>query len=92
MRQPTASSAGWTTADLLDRAAEFEHVVFVRDRSTGLRAIIAVYSTTLGPAVGGTRFRPYPDQAAALGDVLDLARGMAYKAALADFLSVVGKP
>lgn len=77
--QPT----GWRTAELLDRAAECEHVALVRDRGSGLRAIIAVYSTTLGPAVGGTRYLPYPDEATALRDVLDLARGMAYKAALA---------
>jgi len=75
--------AGWLTADLVERASECEHVAFVRDRASGLRTIIAVYSTALGPAVGGTRFRRYPDTAAALRDVLDLARGMAYKAALA---------
>lgn len=73
----------WATADLLERAAECEHVAFVHDRGCGLHAIIAVYSTALGPAVGGTRFLRYPDEATALGDVLDLARGMAYKAALA---------
>jgi valine dehydrogenase (NAD+) len=50
---------------------------------TGLRAIIAIHSTTLGPALGGTRFYPYPDEDAALDDVLDLSRAMAYKAALA---------
>src|SRR5581483_8883356 len=48
-----------------------------------LRAIIAIYSTALGPALGGTRFYPYGSEADALADVLNLARGMAYKNALA---------
>ena len=60
-----------------------EQVVFCHDQPTGLRAIIAIHSTALGPALGGTRFHPYPDEAAALADVLNLARGMAYKNALA---------
>jgi valine dehydrogenase (NAD+) len=60
-----------------------EQVVFCHDRSSGLRAIIAVYSTALGPALGGTRFYPYADEAAALDDVLKLSRAMAYKAACA---------
>src|SRR6202021_3332472 len=60
-----------------------EQVVFCQDRQSGLRAIIAIYSTALGPALGGTRFYPYPDQDAALSDVLNLSRAMAYKNALA---------
>jgi valine dehydrogenase (NAD+) len=60
-----------------------EQVVFCQDRQSGLRAIIAIYSTALGPALGGTRFYPYPDEDAALADVLNLARAMAYKNALA---------
>jgi len=48
-----------------------------------LRAIIAIYSTALGPALGGTRFYPYVDESAALADVLKLSRAMAYKNALA---------
>jgi valine dehydrogenase (NAD+) len=60
-----------------------EQVVFCSDPSSGLRAIIAIYSTALGPALGGTRFYPYPDEAAALTDVLNLSRAMAYKAACA---------
>ncbi|CAM3153743.1 Glu/Leu/Phe/Val dehydrogenase dimerization domain-containing protein [Nocardioides dubius] len=62
---------------------EHEQVVFCHDEASGLRAIIAVHSTALGPALGGTRFHRYPDTAAALADALDLARGMTYKAALA---------
>ena len=57
--------------------------MFCQDAPTGLRAIIAIYSTALGPALGGTRFYPYPSEDAALADVLNLARAMAYKNALA---------
>jgi valine dehydrogenase (NAD+) len=60
-----------------------EQVVFCQDRASGLRAIIAIYSTALGPALGGTRFYPYPSEDAALADVLNLSRAMAYKNALA---------
>jgi valine dehydrogenase (NAD+) len=60
-----------------------EQVVFCHDRQSGLRAIIAVYSTALGPALGGTRFYPYVSEDEALRDVLELSRGMAYKNALA---------
>jgi len=60
-----------------------EQVVFCHDRQSGLRAIIAVYSTALGPSLGGTRFYPYPSEEEALHDVLELSRGMAYKNALA---------
>jgi valine dehydrogenase (NAD+) len=60
-----------------------EQVVFCADEASGLRAIIAIHSTALGPALGGTRFYPYADEAAALTDVLRLSQGMSYKAALA---------
>jgi valine dehydrogenase (NAD+) len=63
--------------------ASHEQVVFCHDAPTGLRAIIAIYSTALGPALGGTRFYPYPDEEAAIADVLNLSRAMAYKNALA---------
>jgi valine dehydrogenase (NAD+) len=58
-------------------------VVFCNDPASGLRAIIAIYSTALGPALGGTRFYPYASEADALADVLNLSRAMAYKAACA---------
>ncbi|MDX6214592.1 MAG: valine dehydrogenase [Frankiales bacterium] len=61
--------------------AGHEQVVFCQDPASGLRAIIAIYSTALGPALGGTRFYPYVDEAAALTDVLALSKAMAYKAA-----------
>ncbi|HKS43560.1 MAG TPA: Glu/Leu/Phe/Val dehydrogenase dimerization domain-containing protein [Amycolatopsis sp.] len=60
-----------------------EQVVFCQDAATGLKAIIAVHSTALGPALGGTRFYPYPSESDALADVLALAKGMSYKNALA---------
>jgi leucine dehydrogenase len=60
-----------------------EGVWFASDRGTGLRAIVAVHSTALGPALGGTRIRPYPSETEALIDVLRLSRAMTYKAAAA---------
>lgn len=60
-----------------------EQVVFCQDKPTGLRAIIGIYSTALGPALGGTRYYPYPTEEAAIHDVLELSRGMAYKNSLA---------
>ena len=63
--------------------ADHEQVVFCQDTKTGLRAIIAIYSTALGPGLGGTRFYPYGSEDEALADVLRLSRAMAYKNALA---------
>jgi valine dehydrogenase (NAD+) len=60
-----------------------EQVVFCHDAPTGLRAIIAIYSTALGPSLGGTRFYPYRSEDDALADVLNLSRAMAYKNAMA---------
>ncbi|HEX5366344.1 MAG TPA: Glu/Leu/Phe/Val dehydrogenase dimerization domain-containing protein [Acidimicrobiales bacterium] len=60
----------------------FEQVVHCHDAGSGLRAIVAVHSTALGPSLGGTRFHPYADEAEALRDVCRLARGMTYKHAL----------
>jgi valine dehydrogenase (NAD+) len=64
-------------------SAGHEQVVFVQDNASGLRAIIAIYSTALGPALGGTRFYPYASEEAAVTDVLKLSRAMAYKNAVA---------
>ncbi|MBI4496413.1 MAG: Glu/Leu/Phe/Val dehydrogenase [Chloroflexi bacterium] len=61
----------------------YEQVAFWYDRATGLRAIIAIYDTTLGPALGGVRMYPYPTEQAAVLDVLRLAKAMAYKSAAA---------
>jgi leucine dehydrogenase len=60
-----------------------EALHFVTDESTGLRAIIAMHSTHLGPSAGGTRFWHYADDAEALTDALRLSRGMSYKNAMA---------
>lgn len=60
-----------------------ELVVFGQDEPTGLRAIIAIHSTALGPAAGGCRMWPYPSTAEAVTDVLRLSRGMSYKNAMA---------
>lgn len=64
-------------------ASGHEQVVFCQDESTGLRSIIAIHNTTLGPAVGGTRMWMYTSESDALTDVLRLSRGMTYKSALA---------
>jgi hypothetical protein len=60
-----------------------EQVVFGNDPESGLRCIIAIHSTALGPGLGGTRFYPYASEEEALVDVLRLSRGMSYKAACA---------
>ncbi|MET7679572.1 Glu/Leu/Phe/Val dehydrogenase dimerization domain-containing protein [Streptomyces sp. NPDC005423] len=60
-----------------------EQVVLCQDRASGLKAVIAVHSTALGPALGGTRFYPYASEAEAVADALNLARGMSYKNAMA---------
>jgi glutamate dehydrogenase/leucine dehydrogenase len=60
-----------------------EELVFGYDPSSGLKSIIAIHSTALGPALGGTRFFPYATEAEALEDVLRLSMGMTLKAAAA---------
>ncbi|WP_327068207.1 valine dehydrogenase [Kitasatospora sp. NBC_01250] len=60
-----------------------EQVVLCHDRTSGLKAIIAIHSTALGPALGGTRFHQYATEEEALEDALRLSRGMSYKNALA---------
>src|SRR5437868_9559198 len=83
MRRATVPlSFGVTTFDRIE-AGDHEQVVFCHDRPTGLKAIIAIHSTALGPSLGGTRFYPYPSTDDALVDVLRLAEGMTYKAAMA---------
>jgi leucine dehydrogenase len=68
-------------------AVDFDHhetVAYFSDKRSGLRAIIAVHSTALGPACGGCRMYPYASEDDALTDVLRLSRGMSYKSAIAD--------
>jgi leucine dehydrogenase len=62
---------------------EHEQVVFCYDHATGLKAIIGIHNTTLGPALGGTRMWVYNSEAEALNDVLRLSRGMTFKNAIA---------
>ena len=65
------------------QADHHEQVVFCQDTRTGLKAIIGIYSTALGPGLGGTRFYPYASEEEALADVLRLSTAMAYKNAVA---------
>ena len=69
---------------LFNRIETYEHeqVVICSEPSVGLRAIIAIHNTTLGPALGGVRMWPYENEQQALRDVLRLSRGMTYKAAI----------
>ena len=68
-----------------------ESLNFINDEATGLRAIIAVHSTALGPAAGGCRRWSYVSDADALTDALRLSRGMTYKNAVAELPFGVGK-
>jgi leucine dehydrogenase len=74
-----------TGTRLFDLMAEMGHeqVIFSQDESCGYRGIIAIHSTVLGPAVGGTRFWKYGSEEEALIDALRLSRGMTYKCAVA---------
>lgn len=71
--------------------ATHEILLRVEDHDTGLLGFIAVHSTRLGPAIGGTRFRPYPSEAEAIADVLNLSQGMTCKTAIADLRLGGGK-
>lgn len=62
---------------------DYEQLVICQDKTTGLKAIIAIHDTTLGPALGGTRMWTYESEEAAIEDALRLARGMTYKNAAA---------
>jgi len=72
------------TANLFDTIQEMEHeqVMFCYDPPTGLKAIIAVHNTVLGPSLGGTRIWSYATDSEAITDALRLSRGMTYKAAI----------
>jgi leucine dehydrogenase len=59
-----------------------EQLLFCQDNATGLKAIIAVHNTILGPSLGGTRMWSYANEMEALNDVLRLSRGMTYKASI----------
>lgn len=70
--------------DLFEKIGSHEQVMFCNDPATGLKAIIAIHDTTLGPALGGTRMYPYQSVEEALDDVLRLSEGMTYKCAAAN--------
>ena len=70
------------TFDLMEKD-DFEEIVFFQDRETGLKAIVAIHNTLLGPALGGTRFWPYETELDALKDVMRLAKAMTMKASAA---------
>ncbi len=63
---------------------QFEELIFFYDKSTGLKAAIAIHSTARGPALGGTRMWTYANEEEAIDDVMWLARGMSYKNAVAE--------
>ncbi|WP_078394015.1 Leu/Phe/Val dehydrogenase [Shouchella patagoniensis] len=70
--------------DVFNEMSEHEQVVFCNDSNSGLKAIIAIHDTTLGPALGGCRMYPYESTEDALEDVLRLSQGMTKKCAAAD--------
>ena len=70
---------------------EHDQLLFCSDNETGLKAIIAIHDTTLGPALGGTRMWSYNNEVEALHDVLRLSRGMTYKNAISDLALGGGK-
>jgi leucine dehydrogenase len=71
------------TFEFIQKHGEHEEVVFCYDKNVGLKAIIAIHNTSLGPALGGTRMWNYKTEEEALTDVLRLSKGMTYKAAAA---------
>jgi len=79
---PEISSSNHSILEQLSQSGH-KKVVFCNDPSTGLKAIIAIHDTTLGPALGGVRMWNYSSEAEALEDVLRLSKGMTYKAAVA---------
>lgn len=96
-RSPTAPTA--SADDFLDYALqhEFGDLHFKVDPETGMKAIIAIHNTKLGPSLGGCRYIEYPSTEAAIDDAMRLARGMSYKSALANLplgggKSVIIKP
>lgn len=76
--------------ELLARA-DHEQVIACSDPRTGLRAVIAIHNTALGPALGGTRFFPYPSYGEAVADALRLSRAMSYKNAISGLAHGGGK-
>lgn len=71
------------TFEMISKHGDHEQVVFCHDKNVGLKAIIAIHNTALGPALGGTRMWNYANEDEALKDVLRLSKGMTYKASAA---------
>ncbi len=69
--------------EMISKHGDHEQVVFCHDKNVGLKAIIAIHNTALGPALGGTRMWNYKNEDEALTDVLRLSKGMTYKASAA---------
>lgn len=76
-----AKSTKQSVFHLLEESGH-EKIVFCQDAAIGLKAIIAIHNTTLGPAIGGVRILPYKSEQEAIEDVLRLSRAMTYKAAI----------
>lgn len=81
--RPTDDADGVLSTLFRSDQGGHEQVVLCQDRETGLKAVIALHSTALGPALGGTRFHAYASDEEAVLDALNLSRGMSYKNALA---------
>ena len=85
MTSELISSKELTKADPVFGQVSFddhEQIVFCNDKDTGLKAIIGIHNTVLGPALGGTRMWNYSNEWEALNDVLRLSRGMTFKSAI----------
>jgi leucine dehydrogenase len=80
----TTQAAATTENEVFTQLIQHDHeqIVFCQDNHTGLKAIIAIHNTVLGPGLGGTRIWNYANEAEAVNDVLRLSRGMTYKAAI----------
>ncbi|MFF2811181.1 Leu/Phe/Val dehydrogenase [Streptomyces sp. NPDC058000] len=83
--RPASADATGSVLQTLFRTEQggHEQVVLCQDRASGLKAVIAIHNTALGPALGGTRFHAYASEEEAVLDALNLSRGMSYKNALA---------
>ncbi len=83
VRLPVSADGGVLHTLFRSEQGGHEQVVLCQDRASGLRAVIAIHDTALGPALGGTRFHAYASEDEAVLDALNLSRGMSYKNALA---------
>lgn len=82
VKEPKAANATMNSVLESMSAMNHEQVVFCHDKETGLKAIIAIHNTVLGPSLGGTRMWMYKNDNEALTDVLRLSRGMTFKASI----------